>query len=496
VNILENKRKVNNLILGRITIITFIQIFLVIYSFIYSHKIDAETFNILTIINIFSVMSCMLIFKVIEKDFNSNILNIIITSFDTAYISSVIFMTGYNKSPFILLLPIYIFFTSLVFKTKGVIFSTTVSTIIVIINYQITSPSSNDFSYSVSIVCTFILFGIISNYFVEKTANTQTKLNTLNKLSKILIEKLNLGIITINKKGFISYTNQIAEKILGSKKDISSFLNELTEASNKEPHKLEVKPGVFVFTYNITTDNTTTLIIKDISKDEKIDKLQFISTVAAVLAHEIKNPVSSIAGVSELIKSDKKILSNIKSKDKLLGIIDRESERLTSLAEEFLIYSGSEKRKEEPVNIIALVRSSCDNLRANSEFINKQLTLDLVTPDSSECIISGDYQRISQALENIMLNAIQASSQGSAISCATACDENKVNIIIADHGTGIPDEIKEKIFDPFFTTKEKGTGLGLSISKNIITAHSGHISIETSKEGSVFKITFKIKRGI
>ncbi len=494
-NSLENKKKTNNLILGRILIISSVQIFLFIYCFVYSHKIESDIFNILTIINIFALMSCILIFKVIEKDFSSKLFNISISILDTFYIASVIFMTGYNKSPFILLLPIYIFFTSLVFRTKGVVLSTSITALIVIINHRMADPSSNDISYVVSIGCILVLFGIITNHFVEKSAETQVSINALNKLSKVIIKSMELGIVNINKKGFISYTNEIAKKILGNKGGISGSLATLMEASRHEPHKLELKPGVFIFVYNITMSNGTMLVIKDISKDERMDKLQFISTVAAVLAHEIKNPVSSIAGVSELIKSDSEILSDNNNKTKLLGIIDRESERLTNLAEEFLLYSGSEKRKEEPVNIIALLQSSCDNIRSNSEFIAKNLKLDLISPEDTHCIISGDYQRLSQAIENILINSVQASTASASISCAVVCNKDNMDIMIIDDGGGVPDKIKEKIFEPFFTTKEKGTGLGLAISKNIITAHSGSISIETVNRGSVFKINFKRTRG-
>ncbi len=494
-NTLENKKRINNLILGRVGIIIAVQIFLFIYSFIYSYRIDSDIFNILTIINLFALMSCVLIFKVIEKDFNSRLFNIGITAFDTAYISSVIFMTGYNRSPFMLLLPIYIFFTSLVFRTRGVVFSSSVTTLIVIINHRMTDPVSNDISYAVSIASTLILFGIISNHFVEKTVKTQINLNTLNRLSKVLIENMQLGILTINKKGFISYINETAEKILGDKNDLSGSIKDLLEASQQEPHKLELRPGVFIFVYNIMAGNDVMLVIKDISKDERIDKLQFISTVAAVLAHEIKNPVSSIAGVSELIKSDQKILSDINNKNRLLGIIDRESERLTNLAEEFMVYSGSEKIKEEPVNLIALLQSSCDNVRSNAEFITKKLSLELVSSDAAECTISGDYQRVSQAIENILINSVQASPEGASISCALACDKDNLKIMIVDEGSGIPEKIKEKIFDPFFTTKEKGTGLGLAIAKNIITAHNGSINLEETDKGSIFKISFKKIRG-
>jgi len=227
---------------------------------------------------------------------------------------------------------------------------------------------------------------------------------------------------------------------------------------------------------------------------DEIEKLKFINKITAILAHEIRNPVSSIAGVAQLIKSDKDVLNNEDQKQKLIGIIERESERLTNLVEEFLVYSGSEKRKNEKVILESLIQSSCENIKANKEFIEKGLILDCKIKHS-DFVMLGDFQRLIQAFDNVLLNAVQASTNNGIITISTTELIDGINILISDQGVGIPKEVKNNIFEPFFTTKEKGTGLGLAIAWNIINAHSGKIDASnTSSGGALFKIFFpKVK---
>ncbi|MCX6112794.1 MAG: ATP-binding protein, partial [Proteobacteria bacterium] len=316
----------------------------------------------------------------------------------------------------------------------------------------------------------------------------------LNKLSKLLVDNLELGIINVNKKGFISSINNTAEKIFKDKDNIYLILDDLTAAADKGLHRIVIEGNVLIFIYKIDTPQGTTLVVKDISDEDKIDKLKLINTIASVLAHEIKNPVSSIAGVSELIRTDKDILSNQDQKHKLLGIIDRESIRLTNLVEEFLIYSGSEKRKNEGININALIQNACDNIRVNKEFIEKKLHLDLKVNENSGSMIYGDFQRLSQAFDNVLINSVQACQKDGKIFCTVKDTDGSTNVIINDSGIGITDDIKKRIFEPFFTTKERGTGLGLAIVRNIISAHGGKIEVKQNNPGTTFNIMFPKNR--
>lgn len=223
---------------------------------------------------------------------------------------------------------------------------------------------------------------------------------------------------------------------------------------------------------------------------DNIEKLKLINKITAILAHEIRNPVSSIAGVAQLIRSDKEVLNNDEQRQKLISIIERESERLTNLVEEFLIYSGSEKRKNEEIILTSLLNSSCDNIRSNKDYTAKNIDLDCKTKDSSFAI-KGDLQRMMQAFDNILINAVQASPENGKISISTKEMVEGIYITVSDNGKGISKEAEANIFEPFFTTKEKGTGLGLAIVWNIIKAHGGTIQAYNNTDGgAVFKIFF------
>ncbi|MEI6079748.1 MAG: ATP-binding protein [bacterium] len=486
-----DKRYMNNMIFGRIMVIIAIQLFLVFYSFVYCATMDQDQFNILTIINISALLSCVFAFKAVEKEFKSLLMNLGLALFDSTYVVTLVFLTGYNNSPFILLLPIYIFFTTITFKTRGALLSTFISVAVVLTGYIFTKKPLTNFNYAVTISAVIVLFALITRYFIGKTTKVSSDIKELNRLSRLLVENLELGIININKRGFISSINKTAEKIFQSKDNISSMLDELLEAGSKEPHKIDLKGDVNLFIYRVETPHGVTLIAKDISNDEKIDKLKLINTITSVLAHEIKNPVSSIAGVSELIRMDKDILSDQGQKDKLLSIIDRESSRLTNLVEEFLIYSGSEKRKNEEINLNAIVQNTCDNIRVNKEFVDKNLKMEISLLDEEPSpVIFGDFYRLSQAFDNVMMNAVQASQTDGSIRCSVTSTGDNITISISDNGAGIPEDIKNRIYEPFFTTKEKGTGLGLAIVKNIILAHGGEIGVKQNKKGTTFEMTF------
>ncbi len=489
-----DKKRINDMIFGRIIVIIAIQIFLLLYSFIYAGLMGKDQFNLLTIINVFSLLCCTIAFKTFGKEPGSKIFNTLLTIFDSVYVLILIAFTGYDNSPFILILPLYIFFTTLMLKTLGTIFSTILSIGIILVGYSLTKNPTANPSYVITISSVIVFFALVTGHLVDKSIRAGKDIKEFNKLSKLLIDNLELGIININRKGFISSINDTAEKIFKDRDNIFLMLEDLVKAADTGSHRIELEGNVLLFIYKVDTSHGYTMVVKDISNEDKLDKLKLINTIAAVLAHEIKNPVSSISGVSELIRTDNDILLNKDQKDKLLGIIDRESNRLTNLVEEFLVYSGSEKRKNEQININALIQNSCDNIRVNKEFLEKKLELELKDNDDPWHLIYGDFQRLSQALDNILINAVQASEKGGKIFCTVKDVNETISVTINDNGVGIQDEIKNKIFEPFFTTKEKGTGLGLAIVNNIILAHGGYIDVKKNNPGTSFNITFPKNR--
>jgi signal transduction histidine kinase len=226
----------------------------------------------------------------------------------------------------------------------------------------------------------------------------------------------------------------------------------------------------------------------------KAERLSTIGELAAVLAHEIRNPLGSIQGTAEILKDD---FQPGDRKYEFLEIMVKESRRLNKVVEDFLrlarpqpVLIGECDLLEELNNVIALV---------SSEARKRDITLDCRVDHLPA--MEGDPEKLRQAFLNIILNGLQASSPGGSVSITASREDagpagsGWIELFFADSGTGIPAEEEEKIFEPFFTTREGGTGLGLAITRKIIEGHGGTIAVVNEPgHGAVFRIRLPEKR--
>lgn len=225
------------------------------------------------------------------------------------------------------------------------------------------------------------------------------------------------------------------------------------------------------------------------------ERLSTIGELAAVLAHEIRNPLGSILGTAEILKDD---FHPGDRKYEFLEIMVKESRRLNNVVEDFLrlarpqpILMGECDLLEELNNVIALV---------SGEARKRQITLECRVPHLPP--IEGDSEKLRQAFLNIILNSLQASAAGGSVSVTAARGEpgrdrpGWIDLFFSDSGAGVLPEAAERIFEPFFTTKEGGTGLGLAITRKIIDGHGGSIALVSEPgQGAVFRIRLPEKRG-
>lgn len=210
----------------------------------------------------------------------------------------------------------------------------------------------------------------------------------------------------------------------------------------------------------------------------RTEKLYAVGEFSAGVAHEIKNPLTSI----------KMLIQNVKHKEKALSlrdveIIEGEIKRIDRIVREFLAFArpGKIEKTDVDVNDVLedVIAVTNPKMEQSSITLKKSLS-------SSLPVIKGNRDALKQAFMNIVLNAIQAMNKGGSVEMVTinnsepADNAPKVTVIIKDTGAGIPGENLKKIFDPFFTTKEEGTGMGLALTHNIISDHSGKIEVESS----------------
>lgn len=207
------------------------------------------------------------------------------------------------------------------------------------------------------------------------------------------------------------------------------------------------------------------------------DRLSALGELSAAMAHEIRNPLSSIKGGIEIIEDD---FDRHSKKYEFIQIIKKEISRLDKKIAEFLHYARPvppQKRRENINEIITSVVSLVEK-RAEQQGIEIVPVLDSTIPETMM-----DGEQIKQALLNIILNGIQAITSSGTVTIRSGLDKDRIHISVRDTGRGIQEEAREKIFDPFYTTKEEGTGLGLSITYQILQAHNGDIVASQPEDG-------------
>ncbi len=215
-------------------------------------------------------------------------------------------------------------------------------------------------------------------------------------------------------------------------------------------------------------------------------KLAAIGELAANVAHEINNPLTSIIGFVELMKEydDMDLIKN------RLEIIEHESIRARDIVRELLNFARKRPLQLSDVDINSLIKEVIILTRAQA----KTGRVEIVEDYGDIPRMIGDPNQIKQVFVNIINNAIHAMPEGGKLYIKTSSSHDDITIVFKDTGVGIPADVLPRIFEPFFTTKrEKGTGLGLSISYRIIQDHGGRINVESNEgKGTAFTITLPV----
>lgn len=213
------------------------------------------------------------------------------------------------------------------------------------------------------------------------------------------------------------------------------------------------------------------------------ERMRSLGELAAGLAHEIKNPLSSIKSSAEVIEESFKEDSPAKE---FLQILLKETSRLNKVVTNFLAFAKPAKPELLPCSIEEVLDHVINLIKAEMEKNNISLEMDT---DKDLPEIQGDAQQLQQVFLNLSLNAIQAMAEGGKLTIKVKKEKKHMEIIFQDRGTGISKDNIHKLFTPFFSTKKTGTGLGLATSYRIIENHNGSISVESElNKGSVFKI--------
>jgi two-component system, NtrC family, sensor histidine kinase HydH len=209
---------------------------------------------------------------------------------------------------------------------------------------------------------------------------------------------------------------------------------------------------------------------------ERARHLSQVGQMAASVAHEIKNPLASIKGATEIIIDPQ--TSPVDRKE-FQDIVAKEIKRIDGTVQEFLAFARPRETKLSPLDLSASLQMTVKQIAPQMAAQGIRLS-ESIEPDVK---VLGDQEKLHQVAINLILNAAQASSSGMTIGLLLRpIVGNRVELVVKDQGSGIDTETLRHVLEPFFTTKSSGTGLGLAIVKSIVDDHRGQILIESDPE--------------
>jgi two-component system, sporulation sensor kinase E len=219
----------------------------------------------------------------------------------------------------------------------------------------------------------------------------------------------------------------------------------------------------------------------------KSERLAAIGQLAAMIGHDLRNPLTGITGASYYLKTHLDLTANGKTKE-MLEIIEKDIVYSNKIISDLLEYSREMKLDLIEVTPSYLTREALDLLRIPRRV--RVVDLAKNTP-----LISVDVEKVKRAFVNVIKNAVDAMPKGGTLTIRSRKSDGNLEMSFADTGMGMPGETLQRIFTPLFTSKAKGMGFGLAISKRIVEAHGGRIAVEsTVGKGSTFTLIIPIER--
>jgi two-component system sensor histidine kinase PilS (NtrC family) len=438
--------------------------------------------------------------------------------FDVATATAVVSFTGWAESVFVFMYSLAIVNGSILLFRRGAMTALGLTLLAYVSLEVAVAPRPGAVPWTLLFVHAgaFAATAVLAGYLAEqlrrsdqKLAERDGELATITALHESIVQSVNSGLLTIDAQGRVTFLNRAGEQMLGL------ALHELTG------HLAERFLGAFHIdtargeTDLVRADGTrarlgyssfpllgrggealgTAVIFQDLtqlrSMEERVarsERLADLGQLAAGLAHELRNPLASMMGSVELLRS-----APLAADDRhLLDIVLREGGRLAQLVTEFLAFARPAPPRREPFDLATLSAEALEALEHDPAAAGVELRRAL-----EPALAVGDPDQLRQVLWNLLLNAAQALPPAAApgqrrgwvrVACGPSSGGG-VELTVEDDGPGVPGADRAQIFTPFFTTKPEGTGLGLATVHRIVDAHGGALTLDSKPgEGARFSV--------
>lgn len=361
--------------------------------------------------------------------------------------------------------------------------------------------------------------GVVSLFWAQSYTRSKKLLSDINAISSEMINNLPEGVLLTDNQLKIRYLNKNAESLLGlnardvlgrsAEQTLPSTIKsiDVSESRSDQVPENEISlvrqdghtiPLSVIATEVVTTDGMFVghmYILKDLSQIKQLqlevqkkDKLAVIGNLAAGVAHEVRNPLSSIKGYASYFKT---LFAEDEENRAAAEVLVNETERLNRVITELLEISRPSDIKLQEVDIQTVFDNTLRLIHSDANQLgNIEISLD-ISDDLKSMVIDAD--RFVQVLMNVYLNSIQAMPDGGVLSTTVVSKNDHIKIIITDTGNGMTEATRRQVFNPYFTTKTTGTGLGMAIVYKIIEAHKGEIQV-SSEEGNGTEITICVPK--
>ena len=452
---------------------------------------------------------------------------------DLIVVSSLIYVTGGVDSSLNFLYPLVIIVASILLSRRWAYVTAGVAFVLygamlelcyfqIVPSYSTTRPAMRTLQGIIVVnLFGYCAIAYLAGLLAAKLRQTDTRLQrtrgaleNLQALSESIILSTSNGLITTALDGCITLVNPSAEKLLERKEEellgqpvVSLFQDALPEPTSELAHG-EVRfiaPSSYRKTFRVLVSELTVpdrgsvgrvYTLDDLTQIRRLerevrmqDRLAAVGRLSAAIAHEIRNPLTSIAGSASLLSE----MLDLKDEHRrLLQIVTRESERLNGIITDFLAYSRNKKYEFAHVDLMPLLEDTLTllghRLQAQSTGIRIHRRYSAAT-----ALVMADGDRIKQVFWNFCENAVRAMKKGGTLTVGVEEFGPDWQVTFADTGPGMSPQMVEKVFEPFQSQFEGGTGLGLAIVYQIVQAHEGKVWVR-SKLGQGCTFVLRLRK--
>ncbi len=322
-----------------------------------------------------------------------------------------------------------------------------------------------------------------------------------------ILRSLQDGICCVSREGMVLDVNPAFRNLMSANIEVGMSIHaltpELADWITRKPSALRtrVNHGSQVLELEVSVQDLmvqeqlsgSILVLRNRSEISRLErdlaqqeKLAAIGRLTSSIAHEIRNPLTSIAGSLELLRPS--ITAKEPENRELFDIVFREIRRLNDLISELRVYTSQRKPRAEQLDLVEFIQETVMLCEADPKNAGTRFRVEL----PATCPIRFDPGGLRQVLLNLIINAVQAAPKTWVKISIERAGEG-ILVDVEDPGPGIPEDLQEKIFEPFVSTKSSGTGLGLAVAGHILMAHGGRLMLARSDaSGTVMRLVIPV----